>query len=72
MVEHQLPNGCTILVEDNEVGGRRYYTDEVGNGVLVWDTSLVGKETLLAAIRIEEQLSDRTTTNKQTPLSNKT
>jgi len=46
MNEIQLPNGCTLWYEDNQVGGRRYYTDEIGGGCLVWDTSLVDKDIL--------------------------
>lgn len=45
--------GVTMWWEDNGVGGRRYYSDEVGCGVLVWDTSLVDSESLFAAIRQE-------------------
>lgn len=50
----RLPNGCTLYREPNEVGGHRYWSDEVGGGVVVWDTCLVGQDTLLAAI-VEEQ-----------------
>uniref|UniRef100_A0A6M3LM09 Uncharacterized protein n=1 Tax=viral metagenome TaxID=1070528 RepID=A0A6M3LM09_9ZZZZ len=49
-----LPNGCTLYWEDNEVGGRIYFSDEVGGGVFVWDTSLICASTLLAAIVMEE------------------
>ncbi len=35
-----LPNGCSLYVEDNEAGGRIYYSDEIGSGILVWDTAL--------------------------------
>ena len=52
----QLPNGCTLYWEENEVGGRSYYSDEIGCGVSVWDTCLVDKSTLLAAIVQEETL----------------
>ena len=46
----RLPNGCTLYWEPNGIGGRRYFSDEIGGGVLVWDTSLVDSVTLLAAI----------------------
>ncbi len=48
-----LPNRCALYCEANGVGGHRYWSDEVGGGVCVWDTSLVGEDTLLAAI-VEE------------------
>ena len=49
----RLPNGATLYREPNEVGGHRYWSDEIGGGVCVWDTSLVTDATLLAAI-VEE------------------
>lgn len=49
-----LPNGKnTLWWEDNGVGGRRYYSDECGDGVLVWDTCLVDIDTLIKAFEIE-------------------
>ena len=54
-----LPNGCTLYWEPNEVGGRRYASDEVGGGVHVWDTALVNESTLLAALTIEAALRYR-------------
>jgi hypothetical protein len=48
-----LPNGCTLYREPNGVGGHRYWSDEIGGGAVVWDTCLVGRDTLLAAI-VEE------------------
>jgi len=51
-----LPNGCSLYWEDNTVGGRTYYSDEVGGGVIVWDTALVDISTLLAAITNEMKL----------------
>lgn len=71
-MEHHLPSGYTLTIKDNEVGGRSYYSDEVGNGILVWDTALVDKKTLLAAIKLEERLNDRRATNKQTPSTDQT
>jgi hypothetical protein len=46
--------GNALLVEDNEVGGRRYWSDEIGGGVLVWDTSLVSPEMLRLALEQED------------------
>lgn len=48
--ERDLPNGCTLHWRDNGAGGREYYSTEVGGGVFVWDTCLVSRDTLLAAI----------------------
>lgn len=55
----RLPNACTLYWEDNEVGGRRYSSDEVGGGVHVWDTALVDRSTLLAALLAEETLEHK-------------
>jgi hypothetical protein len=54
----RLPNGCTLYREENGVGGHRYWSDEVGGGVCIWDTCLVDISTLLAAI-VEEQRARR-------------
>jgi hypothetical protein len=55
--EVQLPNGCTLYYDtDPAVGCRRYFSDEVGGGVHVWDTALVDQSTLLAAVVQEERL----------------
>lgn len=56
MAEHFLPNGCTLYWCENEVGGRTYYSDEIGGGVMVWDTALVCQTTLLAAMAMENAL----------------
>lgn len=45
-----FPDGISLYVQENGVGGHTYYTDEVGCGVMVWDTALVSERTLLAAI----------------------
>lgn len=45
--------GNALYAKDNEVGGRTYWSDEVGGGVYVWDTSLVSREMLELAIKIE-------------------
>ena len=59
-----LPNGCTLYWEDNKVGGRTYYSDEVGGGVMVWDTALVDQSTLLAALTQENTLIFENAFNK--------
>jgi len=50
--------GYTIYVEDNEVGGHRYWSDEVGGGVMIWDTSLVCPESMELAILLESGFHD--------------
>jgi len=50
----QTPRGYTIFVEDNEVGGKRYWSDEIGGGVMVWDTALATPETLRFCLEVEE------------------
>ena len=42
-----------LYVEDNGVGGRRYWSDEIGGGVVVWDTALVSDEMLRLALTAE-------------------
>jgi len=46
--------GHSIYRAKNEVGGDRYWSDEVGGGVIVWDTCLVDLETLEAVIALEK------------------
>lgn len=48
--------GVTIWWKDNEAGGRTYYSDEVGGGVLVWDTCLVYIDSLFAVLDQEMKL----------------
>ena len=48
-----LPNGCRLSRRKNGAGGYTYYSDEIGGGVLVWDTCLVKETTLFAAISCE-------------------
>jgi hypothetical protein len=52
----RLPNGCTLYWKNNGVGGRTYSSDEIGGGVIVWDTALVSSSTLLAAMTQESVL----------------
>lgn len=49
----ETPQGYGIFREPNGVGGYRYWSDEIGGGVMVWDTSIVNKDTLLTVIRAE-------------------
>lgn len=51
-----VKDGCTLLMEVNEIGGRRYWSDEIGGGVMVWDTCLVGSITLETALKVETAL----------------
>lgn len=46
--------GYTIFRQVNEVGGHRYWSDEIGGGVVAWDTCLVDAGTLRECLRIEE------------------
>ena len=49
--------GNTLFVVSNEVGGRTYWSDEIGGGVVVWDTSLVSAEMVALALKIEAELT---------------
>lgn len=48
-----LPNGCHLFRKPNKAGGYTYYSDEIGGGVMVWDTCMVSEGTILAAIVCE-------------------
>lgn len=48
-----LPNGANLSRKPNDAGGYTYYSDEIGGGVVVWDTCLVSESTLLTAISCE-------------------
>lgn len=50
---HRFPNGTCLYMEDNGVGGRRYWSDAIGGGVCVWDTSLVSSDELVEALAAE-------------------
>ena len=52
----RLPNGCLLYWQDNKVGGRIYYSNEINGGVLVWDTCLIDITTLQTAIMKEREL----------------
>jgi len=47
------PTGCHLFRKPNQAGGYTYYSDEIGGGVVVWDTALVNESTLLTAIVCE-------------------
>lgn len=44
-------DGTSLYIKENQVGGETYYSDEIGCGVIVWDTSLVSEKTLRAALK---------------------
>lgn len=48
-----LPNGCNLFRKPNGAGGHTYYSDEIGDSVMVWDTCLVAESTLLAVLTCE-------------------
>lgn len=45
-----LGNGCHLFRKVNEAGGYTYSSDEIGGGVVVWDSALVSIETVLTAL----------------------
>ena len=49
-----LPTGYHLYRKPNKVGGHIYYSDEIGGGVVVWDTCVVDESTLLTAIVCEK------------------
>ena len=51
----ETSRGYHIFREKNDVGGYRYWSDEIGGGVLIWDTTLVDLETLKKCLSIEEE-----------------
>lgn len=51
--------GHSIYRAENGVGGTRYWSDEIGGGVVAWDTSLVDLETLEAVISLEKHERSR-------------
>jgi hypothetical protein len=62
--EIPLPNGNTLIWKPNEVGGREYWSTEIGGGVLVWDTAMVEESTIQAALNVEAMF-DRQAHNKR-------
>jgi hypothetical protein len=59
-----LPNGCTLYVANNVAGGRTYFSDEIGGGVMVWDTCLVDTASILQAIVEEDRIRYRENVKK--------
>lgn len=61
----ELPNGATLYRQKNGAGGYTYYSDEIGGGVMVYDTCLVAASTLMATLteewrrKIAEQRQER-------------
>lgn len=49
--------GYSIYRAPNGVGGWRYWSDEIGGGVMVWDTSLADRSTLEWCLAHERQNS---------------
>lgn len=45
--------GNYLMIEEDEVGGHRYWSTEIGSGVMVWCTSLVSREMMLLALAAE-------------------
>lgn len=61
-----LPNGCTLYWKRNEIGGRTYFSDEIGGMISeVWDTSLISDGSILAALVNEKRLSTIEQISKQ-------
>jgi hypothetical protein len=55
----ELANGTTLIrTENGPPGGYSYVSDEIGGGVLVWDTCLVDPETLRTALKDFEEGED--------------
>ena len=52
-----LPNGCWLYWKENDVGGRTYFSDEIGGGTFVWDTALIADSTMLTALTTEAKLA---------------
>ncbi len=47
--------GNRLYVEMNGVGGHRYWSDDIGGGVVIWDTNLASIEMLELAIAHEKK-----------------
>lgn len=58
--------GYSLFRDPNTVGGHRWWSDEIGGGVIVWDTSLVSPETLRAVLDIEWQAQEEARTRERT------
>ena len=51
----QDSRGNRLYVEPNEVGGHRYWSDDIGDGVMIWDTALGSIEMIELALAYEKQ-----------------
>lgn len=61
----EMPNGyCLFVYEDTLVGGRVYFSDEIGGGVEVWQTALVDRTTVSFALAHELWLSTKEAMDK--------
>ena len=54
----ELPGGFMLYVQKNGAGGRSYYSDEIGDGVLIYDTCLHGQGSILTALAVESAFAD--------------
>ena len=50
--------GNCLYVEPNGVGGHRYWSDDIGGGVAIWDTCLGSVEMIELAIKHESRRTD--------------
>jgi hypothetical protein len=48
-----LPTGVSIFWDIGEVGERRYWTDEVGGGAMIWNTAFADVTTMSACLAQE-------------------
>lgn len=58
-MESRRVGDYTLFRERNAAGGHTYYTDEIGGGVVVWDTVFAGKSTMLAALEWEHEIEGK-------------
>jgi len=61
----RLPNGHRLYRQAADGGCHIYLSDEIGGGVVVWDTSTVERSTLLAAV-VEESRREREALREET------
>lgn len=54
------PHGYGIFSEENEIGGHRYWSDEIGGGVMIWDDCLVSRESLETVLKITQPVKPAT------------
>ena len=50
----ETSRGYSIYRERTEAGGDRYWSDAIGGGIPIWDTTLVSIEELEVAISLEK------------------